>query len=101
LQQLLLSPVTGVPSASGVGFACVASPKTKGQSCFLRLQQQCSKQAEAGLPAVLMLIFAPYQHDPNKRLLPAALVQSERLLQPQATKNLLLHGPATSAFATP
>lgn len=36
-----------------------------------------------------MLIFAPYQHDPNKRLLPAALVQSERLLQPQATKNLL------------
>jgi hypothetical protein len=48
-----------------------------------------------------MLIFAPYQHDPNKRLLPAALVQSERLLQPQATKNLLLHGPATSAFATP
>lgn len=24
-----------------------------------------------------MLIFAPYQHDPNKRLLPAALVQSD------------------------
>jgi hypothetical protein len=77
LQQLLLSPV---------GFACVASPKTKGQSCFLRLQQQCSKQAEAGLPADADLCALPAR---PQQAPAASSLGAERLLQPQATKNLL------------